>query len=165
MCAEASNILRAVAADFFFNCWYLEIPSDNRIRHIPRWAHYHAQRSRISMLEVEAYNTPNHQWLKLALSKGPNRVGYLLTWRRKEFQFPKRCVFWLFTIPDDGRNPQTKWFWAQQNNYRMIVLIQKPRLVCHIYVMHESLFLVLKCVCQCKLSTERMEEKQIGEVH
>jgi hypothetical protein len=22
MCAEASTILRAVAADFFFNCWY-----------------------------------------------------------------------------------------------------------------------------------------------
>jgi hypothetical protein len=35
MRAEASTILRAVAADFFFNCWYLEIPSDNRIQHIP----------------------------------------------------------------------------------------------------------------------------------
>jgi hypothetical protein len=31
MCAEASTALRAVAADFFINCWYLEIPSDNRI--------------------------------------------------------------------------------------------------------------------------------------
>jgi hypothetical protein len=31
MCAEASTVLRAVAADFFFNGWYLEIPSDNRI--------------------------------------------------------------------------------------------------------------------------------------
>jgi hypothetical protein len=30
MFAEASTILRAVAVDFFFNCWYLEIPSDNR---------------------------------------------------------------------------------------------------------------------------------------
>jgi hypothetical protein len=36
MCAEASTVLRAVAADFFFNCWYLEIPSDNRIRHISK---------------------------------------------------------------------------------------------------------------------------------
>jgi hypothetical protein len=36
MCAEASTVLRAVAADCFFNCWYLEIPSDNRIRHVPR---------------------------------------------------------------------------------------------------------------------------------
>jgi hypothetical protein len=30
MCAEASTVLRAVAADFFFNCWCLEILSDNR---------------------------------------------------------------------------------------------------------------------------------------
>jgi hypothetical protein len=29
MCAEASAVLRAVAADFFCNCWCLEIPSDN----------------------------------------------------------------------------------------------------------------------------------------
>jgi hypothetical protein len=32
MCAEASTVLRAVAvavaADFFFNCWYLEILPD-----------------------------------------------------------------------------------------------------------------------------------------
>jgi hypothetical protein len=34
MCAEASTILRVVAADFFFNYWYLEIPSDKRIQHI-----------------------------------------------------------------------------------------------------------------------------------
>jgi hypothetical protein len=36
MCAEASTVLKAVAADFFFNCWCLEIPSDNRIRHITK---------------------------------------------------------------------------------------------------------------------------------
>jgi hypothetical protein len=59
MCAEASTILRAVAADFFVNRWYLEIPSDNRIRHEPgastimRKA-FDWKRSRISMLEVEA---------------------------------------------------------------------------------------------------------------
>jgi hypothetical protein len=35
MCAEASTVLRAVAADFFFNCWCVEIPSDNCIRHVP----------------------------------------------------------------------------------------------------------------------------------
>jgi hypothetical protein len=29
MCAEASTVLRAVAADFFFNCGCLEIRSDN----------------------------------------------------------------------------------------------------------------------------------------
>jgi hypothetical protein len=29
VCAEASTVLGAVAADFFFNCWCLEIPLDN----------------------------------------------------------------------------------------------------------------------------------------
>jgi hypothetical protein len=38
MWAEASTILRAVAADFFFNCCCLKIPSDNRIRQVPRCA-------------------------------------------------------------------------------------------------------------------------------
>jgi hypothetical protein len=57
MCAEASTVLRAVAADFFFNRWYLEILSDNRIRHVPRCVQGEAfdwKLSRISMLEVEA---------------------------------------------------------------------------------------------------------------
>jgi hypothetical protein len=32
VCAlKASTVLRAVAADFFHNCWHMEIPSDNRI--------------------------------------------------------------------------------------------------------------------------------------
>jgi hypothetical protein len=43
MCTEANTVLRAVAADFFFNCFYVEIPSDNRIRHVPRWVRYLAQ--------------------------------------------------------------------------------------------------------------------------
>jgi hypothetical protein len=43
VCPETSTVLRAVEADFFFNCWYLLIHSDNRIRHIPRCVHYHAQ--------------------------------------------------------------------------------------------------------------------------
>jgi hypothetical protein len=30
MYTEASTVLRAVAADFFLNCWYLEIPSGNK---------------------------------------------------------------------------------------------------------------------------------------
>jgi hypothetical protein len=47
MCAEASTVLRAVAADFFFICWYLEFPSDNCILHIPRCVHYHAQGFRL----------------------------------------------------------------------------------------------------------------------
>jgi hypothetical protein len=47
VCAEASIELRSVAADFFFNCWYLEIPSDNRIRHVPRCVYCHAQSFRL----------------------------------------------------------------------------------------------------------------------
>jgi hypothetical protein len=53
MCAEASTVLRAVAGDFFFNCWYLEILSDNRIRHIPTCVHYLAQGFRL-----ETYFSP-----------------------------------------------------------------------------------------------------------
>jgi hypothetical protein len=41
--AKASNVLRAAAVDFSFNCWYLEIPLDNRIQHVPRCVQYHAQ--------------------------------------------------------------------------------------------------------------------------
>jgi hypothetical protein len=43
VCTEASTVLRAVAADFFFNCWCLEILSDNSIQHVPRCIHYHEQ--------------------------------------------------------------------------------------------------------------------------
>jgi hypothetical protein len=43
MCAEASTVLRAVAADFFFNCWCLVIPAGNHIRYEPRCDHYQAQ--------------------------------------------------------------------------------------------------------------------------
>jgi hypothetical protein len=39
---EASTVLRAVAVDFFFNCWCLEMPSNNHIQHILRCVHYHA---------------------------------------------------------------------------------------------------------------------------
>jgi hypothetical protein len=36
VCTEASNVLRAVAADFRFNWWCLEIPSDNSILHVTK---------------------------------------------------------------------------------------------------------------------------------
>jgi hypothetical protein len=45
--AEVSTVLRAVEADFFFNCWCLEIPSENRIRYVQRCVHYHAQGFRL----------------------------------------------------------------------------------------------------------------------
>jgi hypothetical protein len=38
-------------------------------------------------------NNITNQWLRLALSNGPNGVGvsHPFTWRRKQIQFPKRC--------------------------------------------------------------------------
>jgi hypothetical protein len=48
---EASTVLRAVAEDFFFNCWRLEIPSDNRFRHVLRRVHYHAQGLRLETFQ------------------------------------------------------------------------------------------------------------------
>jgi hypothetical protein len=43
VCVDASTALRAVAADFFFNCWRLEIPSDNCIIHVLRCVQCRAQ--------------------------------------------------------------------------------------------------------------------------
>jgi hypothetical protein len=36
-----------VAVDFFFNCWCLEIPSENHIGHEPRCVYNHARRVRL----------------------------------------------------------------------------------------------------------------------
>jgi hypothetical protein len=43
--------LRSVALDFSFSCWYLEIPSDNRILHVPRCVNYHAQGLRLEKFQ------------------------------------------------------------------------------------------------------------------
>jgi hypothetical protein len=50
------------------------------------------------------------QWLRLALSKGPNWVGVFspFTWGRKQIQFPKRCVFYSLenrTMGKMSKNP------------------------------------------------------------
>jgi hypothetical protein len=41
MCSEASTVVRAVAADFFFDCGDVEIPANESIRNTPgeriRW--------------------------------------------------------------------------------------------------------------------------------
>jgi hypothetical protein len=56
------------------------------------------------------------QWLRLALSKRPNRAGLpSFPWRRKRIQFPKRCVFQLFRILDEGQSPQIQWFWKEDH--------------------------------------------------
>jgi hypothetical protein len=44
--------------------------------------------------------------LRVALSKGPNRVGVSLPLPEDEnIRFPKSC-FLVFRIPDDGKNPE-----------------------------------------------------------
>jgi hypothetical protein len=59
MCAEASTVLRVVAADFSFNCWYLEslritvLGTYEDASTIMRKA-FDWKRSRDSMLKVEA---------------------------------------------------------------------------------------------------------------
>jgi hypothetical protein len=51
MCTKVSTILRAEAADFFFNCWYLDISLDNHIQHVPRCTHYHAHGFRLETFQ------------------------------------------------------------------------------------------------------------------
>jgi hypothetical protein len=66
MCAEASTILRAVVADFLFDCWYLEMPSDNRIRHIQRCIH-----SPLSCARLPIGNVPEFIYI---IQDSPNKA-------------------------------------------------------------------------------------------
>jgi hypothetical protein len=51
------------------------------------------------------------QWLRLAVPKGPNRIGPArLTWRRTQIRFPKWRGFVVFRVPDDGQCQQTHRF-------------------------------------------------------
>jgi hypothetical protein len=43
--------------DFFFNCWCLEIPSDNRIGHDPCCGRHHAQSYQREALQMENVNS------------------------------------------------------------------------------------------------------------
>jgi hypothetical protein len=54
MCAEVSNILKAVVADSFLHCWYLEIPLNNQDASTIKRKVFDWKCSRMSMLEVEA---------------------------------------------------------------------------------------------------------------
>jgi hypothetical protein len=49
------------------------------------------------------------QWLRLALSKGRNRVVvFNLSWGRKLIQFPKRCAFYILEYRTMDEVQQTK---------------------------------------------------------
>jgi hypothetical protein len=80
MCAEASTVLRAVAADFFFNCWCLEILSYNRIRHLPRCVHYHAQGFRLEAFS-DFYIGSGSRDQKL-YSVSPDRSDYCFVYEK-----------------------------------------------------------------------------------
>jgi hypothetical protein len=43
MGVEARTVVRAEAADFFCECWAVEVPSDERVGHVLEGVHYHAQ--------------------------------------------------------------------------------------------------------------------------
>jgi hypothetical protein len=98
MCAEASTVLRAIAADFFSNCWYLEILSDNRIRYIPRCVHYHAQGFRLetfynffvgSLMLVESFDfRPSNQYILVRVIPSCFRFAKLHLWK---VSLPPRC--------------------------------------------------------------------------
>jgi hypothetical protein len=49
---EARIVLRAVVTDFFFNCWYLGIRSDDSIGHVPRCVYNRAQNFRLERLRL-----------------------------------------------------------------------------------------------------------------
>jgi hypothetical protein len=51
MCVETSTVVRAVAADFFFDCGDVEIPANESIRNMPGGVHYHAQDLRLESFE------------------------------------------------------------------------------------------------------------------
>jgi hypothetical protein len=51
VCDEVSALLTAVAADFLCSCWYLEIHSDNRTRHVPRCVRYYEQVLRLETFQ------------------------------------------------------------------------------------------------------------------
>jgi hypothetical protein len=49
------------------------------------------------------------QWLRLALSNGPNRVGVSPSHLRTETNpVPETLCFLVFRIPDDGQSPRTQ---------------------------------------------------------
>jgi hypothetical protein len=51
------------------------------------------------------------EWANLNRRTQQSRCLLTLTRGQKEIQFPKRYVFQLFRISDDGHNTVKKWFW------------------------------------------------------
>jgi hypothetical protein len=51
MGAKSITVVRAVTADFVFDCWAVEVPSDECVRDIPGSVHYHAQDLRLESFQ------------------------------------------------------------------------------------------------------------------
>jgi hypothetical protein len=51
MGAKSITIVRAVTADFFFDCMSAEVPSDEWIRDVPWGVHNHAQNLRLESFQ------------------------------------------------------------------------------------------------------------------
>jgi hypothetical protein len=121
MCVEASTVLRAVAADFFFNCWYMEIPSDNRIRPVPRCVHYQNKRSSWFMFSgKQAYMS----------TASPQRPEASTVLRAVAADFFFNC--WCMEIPSDNRirhvprcvhyqNERSSWFMFSGNGVQACI--------------------------------------------
>jgi hypothetical protein len=74
MCSEASTIVRAVAADFFFDCGDVEIPANESIRNIPGGVCYHAQGLRLE--SFEDFNVGGGGRAPELYAVGPDRLEY-----------------------------------------------------------------------------------------
>jgi hypothetical protein len=75
MCSEACTIVRAVAADFFFDCEDVEIPTNESIRNIPWDVHYHEQGLRLE--SFEDFNVGGGGRAPELYAVGPERLEYV----------------------------------------------------------------------------------------
>jgi hypothetical protein len=71
---EARALLRAAVTDIFFNCWCLEIPSYNRIWHLPGCLYNHKQNLRLETF-YDFYALSGSRNAQL-FSVGPDWFGY-----------------------------------------------------------------------------------------
>jgi hypothetical protein len=122
MCAEASTVLRAVAADFFCNCWCLEIPSNNRIRNTPRCLHYHAQ----GFLEERLDKKYMFRWRRATFfpACGITKSRHLIIFFKSNNVFQCHALFTaMFLIPwtlwrSYKQTKQTPWSESASELYR-----------------------------------------------
>jgi hypothetical protein len=92
------------------------------------WNHFVPYASAISGVKIIAVvkMTWVVQWLRLTFSKASNRVGVSpLTWKRKQIQFPKRCVFYFleYRTMDEVRKPSYSEYYTPSSEHFRIYLL------------------------------------------